>query len=75
MDMQEQLENQLKADKVKNMLNPNILMNESDFDGLRELLESISNVKTGEFPTYEGMPISSNDNIQKGTIIIYDKII
>lgn len=74
--MDEKLRHQLRTKKVRDMKNPIILMNETDFENLkREVEAKVYNFKVGDAPTYEGVPIKAKSFIERGNIIIYDDVI
>ncbi len=73
--MDEKLRHQLKIKKVREMKNPTILMNKTDFETFKKEVEAkVNNFKVGENPTYEGVPIKTKDFIEQGNIIIYDDV-
>ena len=73
--MDEKLRHQLKIKKVREMKNPTILMNKTDFQTFKKEVEAkVNNLKVGANPTYEGIPIKTNDFIEQGNIIIYDDV-
>lgn len=73
--MDEKLRHQLKIKKVREMKNPTILMNETDFKTFKKEVEAkVNNFKAGDKPTYEGIPIKTKYFIEQGNIIIYDDI-
>lgn len=65
--MDDKIKNQLRIDRIRNMKNPTIVMNDIDFGLLK--IESKYNC-----PTYLGLPIMSHNYIEKGILIIYDDI-
>ncbi len=73
--MDEQIKQQLRQKKIREMKNPAILMNDIDFENFKKEVESkVVNFKVGENPTYEGIPIKVNEFIEKGNIIVYDDV-
>jgi hypothetical protein len=72
--MDEKIMQQLKKDKIRNMKNPVILMNDEDFEEHTKHLESkVANFKAGIFPKYAGIPIKTSGLVEKGKITIYDQ--
>ena len=50
-------------------------MNKTDFETFKKEVEAkVNNLKVGENPTYEGIPIKTKDFIEEGNIIIYDDV-
>jgi hypothetical protein len=73
--MEEKLIEELKKNKVREMKNPNILMNTKDLEiFLKEIEDKVSNFQPIENPDYMGVPIKARDYIQKGDLIIYDNV-
>jgi|GEM_PF-2263818 len=73
--MDNRIKQQLKIKKVRKMKKPIILMNSDDFDSFKQKLEStIQNYKTSKCPTYEGIPIKTNNVIERGCIVVYDDV-
>jgi len=71
--MDEQIKQQLRQQKIREMKNPTILMNKTDFENFKKDIESkVDNLKVGLNPTYEGIPIKTNEFVEKGNIIVYD---
>ncbi len=55
------------------MKNPTILMNPKDLEAFVEQVEAqVHNLKVGKNPMYQGIPISANEYIEEGNLIIYD---
>ena len=74
--MDEQIKQHLRQQKIREMKNPTILMNEIDFENFKKGLElKVFNFKVGSNPFYEGIPIKTNKSIEKGNIIVYDDVI
>lgn len=74
--MDEQIKQQLRQQKIREMKNPTILMNDVDFENFKKEVESkVVNFKVGANPTYEGIPIKVNEFIEKGNIIVYDDVV
>ena len=74
--MDEQIKQQLRQQKIREIKNPTILMNDIDFENFKKEVESkLVNFKVGTNPTYEGIPIKVNEFIEKGNIIVYDDIV
>lgn len=60
--------------RIHLMISPVIIMNSTDYENiLNDLKKSINNFKESENPTYEGVTLKHNTNIQAGTIAIYDE--
>jgi len=73
--MESKLKYQLLKRKVLKMKNPTILLNKTDFENFKKEEEiKVNNLKIGEDPTFEGIPIKIDNYIKQGTIIIYDNI-
>lgn len=72
--MDEKLRHQLKIKKVRDMKNPTILMYEKDFEALKKEIESKTTIIVGKNPTYEGVPIKTNNIIQRGNVVVYDDV-
>ena len=72
--MDEKLRQELRAKKIREMKNPTILMNENDFKFFKKEIESKTTVVVGDNPTYEGVPIKTNNIIQSGNIVVYDDV-
>jgi len=74
--MDEQIKQQLRQQKIREMKNPTILMNDIDFENFKKEVESkVVNFKVGANPAYEGVPIKVNEFIEKGNIIVYDDVV
>ena len=72
--MDDKLRQELRAKKIREMKNPIILMHETDFEVFKKEIESKTTVVVGDNPTYEGVPIKTNNIIQSGNIVIYDDV-
>ncbi len=73
--MDEKIRHKIRIMKVREMKNPTILMNETDFENFKKELEAkVNNFKAGNNLTYEGVPIKTGVFIEKGNIIIYDDV-
>lgn len=72
--MVEKLRQELIAKKILEMKNPTILMNEKDFEVFKKEIESKTTVVVVHNPTYEGVPIKTNNIIQSGNIVVYDDV-
>jgi len=70
--MDEKLRQELRLKKIREMKNPTILMNETDFEVFKKEIESKTTIVVGENPTYECVPIKTNNIIQRGNIIVSD---
>ena len=66
--MDDKIKNQLKIDRIRNMKNPIIVMNDMDF----ELLKNESLTSISKNPTCNGIPITCRSYVEKGSVIIYD---
>lgn len=74
--MEDKIQQQLRAEKVREMKNPTILMNPDDYTAFKTELEStVQNLCVGKNPTYEGIPIKTNEIVQKGNVIVYDDVL
>lgn len=74
--MDEQIKQHLRQQKIRAMKKPTILMNDNDFENFKKEVESkTSNLKVGENPTYECIPIKINKFIKKGDVIVYDDVV
>ena len=72
-EVDKKLRHQLKIEKVREMKNPTILMNKTDFEKFTKEVEAKVNIfKVGDNPTYEDLPIKTKSFIKQGDIIIYD---
>ena len=49
-------------------------MNENDFEVFKKEIESKTTVVVGDNPTYEDVPIKTNNIIQSGDIVVYDDV-
>ena len=72
--MDEKLRQELAKKKIREMKNPTILMNENDFEVFKKEIESKTTIVVGNNPTYEGVPIKTNNIIQSGNIVVYDDV-
>ena len=72
--MDDKLRQELRAKEISEMKNPTILMNENDFEVFKKEIESKTTTVVGDNPTYEGVPIKTNNIIQSGDIFIYDDV-
>ena len=72
--MDDKLMKELKIKEVQKMKNPTILMNETDFEGFKMEIETKTNIKVNRNSTYKGIPIKTNNSVQRGNIIIYDDV-
>lgn len=72
--MDEKLRQELRAKKIREMKKPTILMNENDFEVFKKQIESKTTVAVGNNPTYEGVPIKTNNIIQRGNVVVYDDV-
>ena len=62
--------------RIREMKNPKILINTKHFEDFeKEIQAKVTNFKTGDNPTYEGIPIIKNDFVQPGNIFIYDDVL
>lgn len=73
--MDEKLRHELKIKKIREMKRPTILMNDNDFEDLKNEIESKTTIVfDADNPTYEGVPIKTNNIIQSGNIVVYDDV-
>jgi hypothetical protein len=72
--MHDKLRQELAKKKIREMKDPTILMNETDFEVFKKEIELKTTVIVGDNPTYEGVPIKTNQLIEKGNVIIYDDV-
>lgn len=72
--MDDKLRQELRAKEISEMKNPTILMNENDFEIFKKEIESKTTIVVGDNPTYEGVPIKTNNIIQSGNIVVYDDV-
>jgi hypothetical protein len=72
--MKTKLRKELIVEKIREMKNPTILMNENDFDIFKKENESKSTIKAGNPPTYEDIPIKTSQLIKRGNIHVYDDV-
>lgn len=72
--MDEKLRQELRTKKIREMKNPTILMNENDFEVFKNKIESKTTIVVGNKPTYQGVPIKTNQIIEKGNIVVYDDV-
>lgn len=71
--MEEKIREHLRISKMIGLKKPKILMNSDDFVEFKTDLQSnVINLDEGYIPTFEGVPIESNNMIQKGNIVIAD---
>jgi hypothetical protein len=71
--MEREIRRQLALKKIREMKNPNILINTEDFEEFKKSVESkVIGLKFGLYPTYEGIPIKGSDFIDRYTITIVD---
>ncbi len=71
----EKLQHQLKMQKVREMKNPTIVMNDKDLETfIKQVENQVNNLKVGEHPKYEGIPIIGRKQIEQGKYFIYDEI-
>lgn len=74
--MDDKIKQQLRQQKIREMKNPTILMNETDFNNFFKVIESkVVDFKVGVNPTYEGIPIKFNYLMERGSVIVYDDIL
>lgn len=74
--MDDKIKHQLRIQKIREMKNPTILMNTTDFENFKKEVESkVTNFKVGLNPTYEGVPIKTSDIIEKGNLVVYDDVV
>ena len=74
--MDDKIKHQLRIQKIREMKNPTILMNTTDFENFKKEVESkVTNLKVGSNPTYEGFPIKTSDIIEKGNLVVYDDVV
>jgi hypothetical protein len=74
--MDEKIKQQIRSQKIREMKNPTIMMNKTDFENFKKDVESkVVNLKVGLNPTYEGVPIKTNDLIEIGNMVIYDDVL
>lgn len=72
--MEREISNHLKIKKVREMKNPVIIINNKDFDNLKDKLESeIVNFKVGDYPRFQGIPIMPSIVVERGLVFVYDK--
>ena len=71
--MDEKLREELSK-AIQEMKNPTILMNEKDFEVFKKEIESKTTIVVVHNPTYEGVPIKTNNIIQSGNIVVYDDV-
>jgi hypothetical protein len=72
-NIDEELQHELKMHRIRRMKNPTILMNTEDFEAFRKQVEAeINNFKVASPPTYNGIPVISTNNIERGNTVIYD---
>ena len=72
--MDEKLRQELAKKKIREMKNPTILMNETDFEVFKKEVESKTTVVVGNNPTYQGVPIKTSQTIEKGNLIVCDDV-
>jgi len=72
--MDEKIRHELKIKKIREMKNPTILMNETDFEGFKKDIETKTTIVVGNNPTYQGVPIKTSQIIEKGNIVVYDDV-
>ena len=72
--MDEKIRHELKNEKIREMKNPTILMNETDFEVFKKEIEAKTTVIVGNNPTYQGLPVKTSQIIEKGNIIVYDDV-
>ena len=72
--MDEKLRHELAKKKIREMKNPTILMNETDFEVFKKEVESKTTVIVGNNPTYQNVPIKTSQIIEKGNIVVYDDV-
>lgn len=72
--MDGKLRHELKIKKIREMKNPTILMNETDFEVFKKEIELKTTIVVGDNPTYEGVPIKTNNMIQSGNIVVCDDV-
>ena len=72
--MDEKLRQELAKKKIREMKNPTILMNETDFEVFKKEVESKTTVVVGNNPTYQGVPVKTSQIIEKGNFIVYDDV-
>lgn len=71
--MSEKIKEQLRIINIRKMKKPTILMNEKDFEEFEKNVElELVNFKSGNNPTYQGIPISTRYFIQRGEVIVFD---
>lgn len=74
--MDDKISHQLRIKKIREMKNPTIVMNKTDFENFKKDVESkVVNLKVGLNPTYEGIPIKTSDIIERGNIVVYDDVL
>lgn len=71
-DLNEKIKHQIRVEKISKMILPTILMNQQDFDFLKEKVESSTNVILGDNPKYNDIPIKISRLLRPGNIIVYD---
>lgn len=73
--MDEKIQHQIRLQKIREMKNPTILMNTTDFENFKKEVESkVVNFKVGLNPTYDGIPIQTSDLIKVGNLVVYDDV-
>jgi hypothetical protein len=71
--MEEKIRQQLKIENIRKYKKPTILMHETDFENLKKYVEyKVTNLKLGDYPTFEGIPIRTSRILEIGNFIIYD---
>ena len=74
--MDKQIKQQLRLQKIREMKNPTIVMNNTDFENFKKDAESkVVNLKVGLNPTYNGIPIKTSDIIERGNVVVYDDVV
>ena len=74
--MEEKLRNKLSTEMIEGMVNPIIVMHTKDLKAFIKQTEArVDNLKVGENPTYQGIPIKAREYVEKGQLIIYDDYI
>ena len=71
--MEEKLKQALRQKKIREMKDPEILINESDFKALEEIAKKdVANFHAGPFLKYNGVQIRASKLVEVGTIVIFD---
>lgn len=74
-DIEDKLMDRLKlAGRELRIKKPTVLMNLKDFEKLLEITaeKKSSNLKIGDPPTFQGIPISMRESFPEGEAVVYD---